>query len=89
MLTVRYNNTLPAWKNSTTYDMFLYYDDYTQNKIINNLTNLLDKNLYNYTEPYKTLADTGDSCKDWLSDSAPWCKESYLNGYTRKNVIVL
>lgn len=88
-LTVRYNNTIPAWGNMTTQDMVYYYDDHVKYKLVKNFTDLLDKNMDNYTDNYTTVFGTGNSCSDWLYASTPWCAEGYLNGYTEKNFIVL
>jgi hypothetical protein len=89
VLTVRYNNTLPAWSNATTYDMYQYYEGYIKDNLIDNYTLLLGKDLYNYTGNYSKAMETGDSCADWLYTNTPWCKDEYLNGYTRDNIIVM
>lgn len=62
LITVHYNNTVPAWDNSTTYDMYKYFENHTQYKVLNNFTNLLSADLHNYTHNYSVVFDTGDSC---------------------------
>ena len=89
VLTVRYNNTLPAWSNATTYDMYQYYEGYIKDNLIDNYTLLLGKDLYNYTGNYSKAFETGDSCADWLYTNTPWCEDEYLNGSTRDNIIVM
>jgi hypothetical protein len=77
ILTVRYNDTIPAWKEQTSYELYKYFENYTQVNVIDNFTNLLSADLHNYTNNYSVVFDSGDSCIDWLSDFCPWCKDSY------------
>lgn len=77
ILTVRYNDTIPAWKGKTSYELYKFFEHYTQVDILDNFTKLLSVDLHNYTNNYSVVFDSGDSCKDWLSSTTPWCKDNY------------
>lgn len=89
ILTVRYNDTIPAWETQSSYELYKYFENYTQTNVLDNFTSLLSADLHNYTNNYSVVFDTGDSCQDWLIHTIPWCMDNYMNGFTRDNFIVL
>jgi len=87
LTTITFNNSYVAWNaDQSTLDLHNFYTDYVKSNVIQNMTDLLEKDMGNSSKFMKELFTTTDFCETEMMPTFPWCK-TYLNGAVNTGII--